>query len=243
MEKVFEKSMVVSARVDMRAMATLVKGWRKKFVEPPSSMGTLVRRTLEMVSGMMAEDDPTLRVESMEEAYETIRRAKVMPLGERNARLVTRALSFESLASEASGNGGQVEDGREQILRAAADRMRRDGIGEEEIRRRTEEARTSWDELEERRQEEEQLQRQKLIDEQIAHGKRWLEEQRQAQPTADESGSESESEMPSGMTMRERIKWKKARGLALTTSEYAEKERMKREELKAGMIPTAGVRS
>jgi hypothetical protein len=98
-----QSSLVVSARVDARDVATLALAWSRQTGVGPKSTSLLVKESLGLLRDMIVEKSPDLVVESVEQAYEIISSMDLVAHSDRSKRTLTRALQAEMGFGSATG--------------------------------------------------------------------------------------------------------------------------------------------
>ena len=77
MAATMSSSIVVSARADARDVATLTKAWIKQTGMAPKTTSMLVGDSLATLAGILEQNDQSLHVETIEEAYQIIQESQL----------------------------------------------------------------------------------------------------------------------------------------------------------------------
>jgi hypothetical protein len=90
-----QNTLVVSARVDARDLATLAKWWQKQMGGQPTSTSALVKESLGALVDMVVQQFPDMLVESQQEAFEIIEHSRLRANATRSIRAMSRGLALE----------------------------------------------------------------------------------------------------------------------------------------------------
>jgi hypothetical protein len=133
-----ETSIVVSARVDARDLATLVKAWTQQTGMPPRSTSQLVKEALGVLADSFTSQDRSLAVTDHEQAFQVIERAQLNARSDRSHRAMFRASQSEqvSFATQSGQDITQLRSSYEEqleMIEATCQAARKMGESEESI--------------------------------------------------------------------------------------------------------------
>lgn len=106
MERENEANLMVSARVNVRDLAVIVKVWQQQLGRVPRSTSTLIREALRALAQSYVREQPELACASIEEALQEVVGADLTFRSDRSRRLMARALKEEALQEEAKSGYG-----------------------------------------------------------------------------------------------------------------------------------------
>ena len=102
-------SLVVSARVDARDIATVIKGWQKELGTTPRSTSELIKEIIGVVAdSMLAKHGQDVAVSSHDEALDVIERAQLNAHSTRSRRALSRGMQAD-LGFDYAPRPGQTE--------------------------------------------------------------------------------------------------------------------------------------
>jgi len=67
-----DQKLVVSSRIDVRDIASLIKAWAKQTGFPPKSISSLLQDAIGTLVQSLEQSNPDIHVETIEEAHEII---------------------------------------------------------------------------------------------------------------------------------------------------------------------------
>jgi len=90
-----ENTLVVTARIDARDLATVVKWWTKTLGGRPNSMSFLVKEVIGQMADIMVREHPDVLVDSQQEAFEVIEASMLNARTSKSQRAISRGLQRE----------------------------------------------------------------------------------------------------------------------------------------------------
>jgi len=112
MYEFMERSMVVSSRVDARALATIAK-WMQQNGQYVKSKSAVVSYAIKMVAASVTNQQPEMAINTMEEAYNELVRHGLAPVSAQANRAMGRAMGVEQ---QLNGSDGLADLGMVQKM-------------------------------------------------------------------------------------------------------------------------------
>jgi len=107
MYEMMERSVVVSSRMDARALAVVARWLAEQDRAMLRSKSKVVSVTVKMMAEIVIEQQPQLAIESVEEAYIWLARLGLAPASQASNRAISRAMGVEQ---QLAGSDGQMAD-------------------------------------------------------------------------------------------------------------------------------------
>ena len=140
-----ETSIVVSARVDARDLATIVQAWTRQTGLVPRSTSQLIKDCLGVLAESFIGQDPSIAVQDHEHAFQVIERAQLNARSDRSRRAMLGAvqqdqLRFMGQAEQSFDTARSSYDEQIEMIEATCEAARKMGESEESINKRRERA-------------------------------------------------------------------------------------------------------
>ena len=130
-----ENTLVVSARVDARDLATIIKAWEIDVGGRPRSTSWLVREVIGAMADLMEQrHGQAVKIESHQHAYEVVDGANLSAHSTRSLRAITQGMQSEGLAPAIAEGPRNIKS--DELLLSAIKMLRSQGKSEEEITER-----------------------------------------------------------------------------------------------------------
>jgi hypothetical protein len=130
-----ENTLVVSARIDARDLATIIKAWEIDVGGRPRSTSWLVREVIGAMADLMEQrHGQAVKIESHQHAYEVVDGANLSAHSTRSLRAITKGMQSEGLAAPIAEGPKEIKS--DELLLRAIRGLRSQGKSEEEITER-----------------------------------------------------------------------------------------------------------
>ena len=134
MYELMERSMVVSARVDARALAVVAR-YIMDAGQYPKSKSNVVGQAMKIVANSIVEQQPELAIESVEHAYTALVRMGLAPASKQAMQAIGRSMSIESSLNVNNGELADMNSIEKRVTRMYAGQ----GYGGPELREKVNE--------------------------------------------------------------------------------------------------------